>query len=603
MVVFSTSPGSVAQDGEGRNSPFVTALKQDLYTPDLEVRQLIATVSKGVQELTKGQQVPWVNTSFTGTFYFVTAEQQVQSSRAASSRLQQEIESLEKEIAERQKAMAATTEVETLSQLSEAQQEAMIAEAAKRFEALQMDQLLSQAEATLAVQNWKEVARQDLKTQVWQQSESLAKEAQLKREELERLDLEQKKASGPLAKLEKIGTLEQAKKELEKSYEVMMEMAANEMTEKKEQLVAAYLTTNLKNPWESEKEYASKVALYQTNLTLESSAALEDLEAQKKSELQKLDLLLDAEKKDLRAATYRVAANVEVQPFDAENKQFPLLLSGEGLGLPFRYSLFYTINGANASLLQSEYEKVMHASLSEALVGELEYEMVEMQPSQWVAHPISYQVSNLLGDNKGKPEVLKVSSASSIPELLEKQKREGEILWSWGDGNRLERTYAVGDVGPAGGYVFYDKGSVSEGWQYLEAAPASLEWQNRVWGGYGMSVTGTGFAIGNGKGNTEKIVAAYGKAEPFEKRTDYAARLCSDLVYAGFSDWFLPSREELNLMFLNLSALGIERFSEGSYWSSSQSTGSYAWSMPFDNGYPYNDDKDAEYNVRAVRSF
>jgi hypothetical protein len=510
---------------------------------------------------------------------------------------------LEKEIAERQKAMANTTDVETLSLLSEAQRNAMIAEAAKRFEALQMEQLRSQAEAALGVQQREQIAKQDLQTQVWQQSESLAKEAQLKREELERLDQELRKASGPLAKLEKIGSLEQSKKELEMGFGQMIEMAANEMTVKKEQLVAAYLATNLKNPWESEKEYEFRVAAYQSNLKTEGLTAIKALESQKKSELQKLDLLLDAEKKDLRATTYRVAAKVEVQPFDAENKQFPLLLSGEGLGLPFKYSLFYTINSADAYLLQSEYEKVMQASLSKALVGELEYEMTEMQPSHWVARPISWQVSNLLGENNGKPEVLKVSSASSIPELLKEQKGEGEILWSWGDGNRLERSYAVGDVGPTGGYVFYDKGYVSEGWQYLEAAPASLEWQDRVWGGYGMSIRGTDFALGTGKANTEKIVAAFGNVEPFEKKGDYAAKLCSDLVYAGFSDWFLPSREELNQMFLNLSALGIEGFSEGNYWSSSQSTGSYAWSLPFDAGYPYNDDKDAEYNVRAVRSF
>jgi uncharacterized caspase-like protein len=603
MVVFSTSPGSVAQDGEGINSPFVTALKQNLYTPDLEVRQLVAAVSKGVQKLTKGQQVPWVNTSFTGSFYFVTAEQQVQSSRASSSRLQQEIESLEKEIAERQKAMANTTDVETLSYLSEAQQKAMIAEATKRFETLQVDQIRSQAEAALAVQQREQIAKQDLQTQVWQQSESLAKEAQLKREELERLELEQRKASGPLAKLEMIGDLEQSKKELEKSFDLTIEIATNEMTAKKDQLIAAYLATNLKNPWESEKEYDTRVAVYQNSLEIEGSTAIKALESQKKSELQKLDLLLDAAKKDLKATTYSVAAKVEVQPFDAENKQFPLLLFGEGLGIPFKYRLFYTLNSADAYLLQREYEKVMQASLSEALVGELGYEITELQPSQWVARPISWQVSNLLGENKGKIEVLKVSSASSIPELLQEQKREGEIFWSWGDGNRLERTYSIGDIGPAGGYIFYDKGFFSEGWQYLEAAPERLEWQDRVWGGYGLSVGGTGFALGTGKGNTEKIVAAYGKVEPFEKRVDYAAKLCADLVTAGFSDWFLPSRDELNQMFLNLSAKGIEGFSDDNYWSSSQSTGSYAWSQPFSNGYPYNDDKDAEYTVRAVRSF
>ncbi|HKL58858.1 MAG TPA: caspase family protein, partial [Sphaerochaeta sp.] len=101
MVVFSTSPGSVAQDGDGSNSPFTTALKQHLLTPDQEVRQLVASVSKSVQTMTKGRQIPWVNTSFTGSFYFVTAEQQLANSKESTSRLELELQSLENEIASR----------------------------------------------------------------------------------------------------------------------------------------------------------------------------------------------------------------------------------------------------------------------------------------------------------------------------------------------------------------------------------------------------------------------------------------------------------------------------------------------------------------------
>jgi hypothetical protein len=40
-------------------------------------------------------------------------------------------------------------------------------------------------------------------------------------------------------------------------------------------------------------------------------------------------------------------------------------------------------------------------------------------------------------------------------------------------------TYSLRDIGPAGGYIFYDKGSYSDGWRYLEAAPVSTEWMNK----------------------------------------------------------------------------------------------------------------------------
>jgi hypothetical protein len=43
-------------------------------------------------------------------------------------------------------------------------------------------------------------------------------------------------------------------------------------------------------------------------------------------------------------------------------------------------------------------------------------------------------------------------------------------------------TYPIGGTGPAGGHIFYDKGSYSNGWRYLEAAPVSTEWTDKEWG-------------------------------------------------------------------------------------------------------------------------
>jgi len=162
------------------------------------------------------------------------------------------------------------------------------------------------------------------------------------------------------------------------------------------------------------------------------------------------------------------------------------------------------------------------------------------------------------------------------------------------------RVYYVGETGPAGGIVFYDKVSLSGGWRYLEAAPASTKWTEKVWGGYGTKVGGTSTKIGSGKSNTEKIIAKYGNAEP------YAAKMCSDLTYGGFSDWFLPSRDELYLMHDNLYKKNIGGFATGWYWSSSEYGSDHAWSPHFDSGsqveaaglYKSNNSR-----VRAVRAF
>jgi len=63
LIAFSTSPGSVALDGAGRNSPFTEALVQHMATPGLEIRQLMTRVRRTVVEATGGQQVPWDNSS------------------------------------------------------------------------------------------------------------------------------------------------------------------------------------------------------------------------------------------------------------------------------------------------------------------------------------------------------------------------------------------------------------------------------------------------------------------------------------------------------------------------------------------------------------
>jgi hypothetical protein len=99
-------------------------------------------------------------------------------------------------------------------------------------------------------------------------------------------------------------------------------------------------------------------------------------------------------------------------------------------------------------------------------------------------------------------------------------------------------TYTVGDTGPAGGLIFYDKGSYSDGWRYLEAAPASTEWENKPWGSFDADFIGeTEMEIGTGQSNTTTIVTWLNS----HSETGKAAQLCDALVYGGYSDWFLPS--------------------------------------------------------------
>ena len=106
--------------------------------------------------------------------------------------------------------------------------------------------------------------------------------------------------------------------------------------------------------------------------------------------------------------------------------------------------------------------------------------------------------------------------------------------------------YRIGDTGPAGGIIFYDRGNNSDGWRYLEAA--SRDAGNVAWMVNGTVLNGTRVEIGTGKQNTQTIINFMmdtGGSTP-------AAMVCRQFNQEGFNDWFLPSKTELNLMYWNL---------------------------------------------------
>ena len=81
-----------------------------------------------------------------------------------------------------------------------------------------------------------------------------------------------------------------------------------------------------------------------------------------------------------------------------------------------------------------------------------------------------------------------------------------------------------------------------------------------------------------------------------------AARLCGDLVLNGYNDWYLPSKDELNKMYLNRVLIG--GFSSASYWSSSEYTWTYAWFQHLGSGAQLNNGGKSDHAyVRAVRAF
>jgi hypothetical protein len=126
------------------------------------------------------------------------------------------------------------------------------------------------------------------------------------------------------------------------------------------------------------------------------------------------------------------------------------------------------------------------------------------------------------------------------------------------------KTYKIGDTGPAGGLIFYDKGNNSGGWRYLEAAPEDIGplpmSREQIW--FGSSEER---AVGKGKSNTQAIMR---EANSRGGGFGWAAQAVDTLVVNGFDDWFIPSQDELNYMWGNLHQHGLGSFYDGWYWSS-----------------------------------
>jgi hypothetical protein len=114
---------------------------------------------------------------------------------------------------------------------------------------------------------------------------------------------------------------------------------------------------------------------------------------------------------------------------------------------------------------------------------------------------------------------------------------------------------------------------------------ADMSFMDRItWGGY-EQIGKAAQSETDGAANTKAIVAAVGKNSGYDGKV-YAAKVCDTLTAGGFSDWYLPCKEETNIIHQNFEKLKLDE--KMTIWSSTEASGTQAVTKYFYSGAFYN---------------
>ena len=156
-------------------------------------------------------------------------------------------------------------------------------------------------------------------------------------------------------------------------------------------------------------------------------------------------------------------------------------------------------------------------------------------------------------------------SNTVLPTLPTDPPDGGFVLTYCVDTDSLEWTtgslYGIGDTGPAGGIIFHVSDCGKHG---MEVAPEDLGDFFAGWGCEDVETGADGTAVGTGAQNTADILLGCSEA-------GIAAELADEYEFNGYTDWFLPSNDELVLVNSNVHQEGLGVFfDQAGYWSSSE---------------------------------
>lgn len=188
--------------------------------------------------------------------------------------------------------------------------------------------------------------------------------------------------------------------------------------------------------------------------------------------------------------------------------------------------------------------------------------------------------------------------------------------------NNIERTlikscknaddFAIGQTGPAGGIIAYKKSEYTNGWQYIEVAATNLT--NEEWGCMASNLTNAQFnQIGCGQQNTYAVLNYHNNLANYYTNPivcsslnngTLASKSAKNIVINNTKDWFLPSKNELQQIFTNLSPLNLGNFENSNYWSSTEANTTNVQTINMQSGISSEVNKNSlQTKTRVIRYF
>ncbi len=157
--------------------------------------------------------------------------------------------------------------------------------------------------------------------------------------------------------------------------------------------------------------------------------------------------------------------------------------------------------------------------------------------------------------------------------------------------------FTLSQIGPGGGIIFQVTRDSLHGLESTKIDQSTaIQWH--IYNGIDLDTMAVKSGIRDGSFNTDRIIIIHGNE-------NYAALLCANYNGGGYGDWYLPSKDELNLMYKNLHLKGLGSFtSNANYWSSTELNTDQAWVQLFTSGVQYAIAKRGnQAYVRCIRAF